>query len=75
MEELLVGTANIHSNAADRFTVRVEPIAGGKVSLTIWPGFHQAVIVVPGSPVTVGLQMPFTPNAQPLRLEITREVS
>jgi hypothetical protein len=75
MTEILLGHISIDSQSADEFIVRIEPLPDGKVSVSVWPGLLKALIVTPGSPTKIKLQMPYTPDHQQLRLEITQESS
>jgi hypothetical protein len=73
MTELLMHHMTVHSNQMDRFVIRIELLANGRASVTMFPGPLNPVIVFPGEPTSIDLTMPYTPDAQPLALQITRE--
>lgn len=73
MSELLMTHATITSGESADFTVRIEALPDGNAMVSVWPGLRTPIVVMPGGPTTVRLQMPYTPDRQPLRIEVTRE--
>jgi hypothetical protein len=73
MTEMLVHHSYIHSKQMDRFVIRIETRADGRAEITLHPGPTQPVFVFPVEPATIELQMPYTPDNQPLLLQITKE--
>jgi hypothetical protein len=72
MPETLIHHTTLFSSHYDEFAVLVRVRPDGKVEVLTNATLKPA-IVDPEHPLWVRLKMPYTPQAQPLRLEFTRE--
>ena len=63
----------VYSGQIDRFVIRIETRSDGRATITMSPSRGDPVFVFPAEPTTIDLTMPYTPDNQPLALQITRE--
>jgi hypothetical protein len=67
-------TATVHSGTFDEFTILVRLRPDGTAEVIASPGMTKPVIVTAASPITLSLAMPYTPDRQPLRVSIVRDM-